>query len=106
MKPTFRQKVYEIAKRIPSGKVATYGQLAKLAGSPNAGRAVGMFMKQNPDLSAIPCHRVVARNGDLTGYSAGNGIATKKEKLQKEGVSFIKERVNLSVSCWKPSATS
>ncbi len=102
MKLTFRQKVYEIAKGIPAGKVATYGQLAKMAGSSGAARAVGMFMKQNPDLKTIPCHRVVARDGDLTGYSAGKGIATKKEKLLKEGVFFIKEKINLSVSSWKP----
>ncbi len=102
MKSTFRQKVYEIAKRIPAGKVATYGQLAKMAGSPNARRAVGMFMKQNPDLKMIPCHRVVARNGDLTGYSAGKGITTKKEKLLEEGVSFIRDKIDLSVSSWKP----
>lgn len=103
MKISFRQKVYEIAKRIPRSKVATYGQLAKMAGNPKAERAVGMFMKQNPDLSAIPCHRVVAANGDLTGYSAGRGVFTKKEILLKEGVSFIKEKINLSVSHWKPS---
>ncbi len=102
MKLSYRQKVYEIAKRIPAGKVATYRQLAKMAGNPKAARAVGMFMKQNPDLSTIPCHRVVASNGHLTGYSAGNGIVTKKEKLLDEGVSFIKEKINLSVSCWKP----
>ncbi len=99
---SFRQKVYKVAKRIPVGKVATYGQLAVLAGSPRAARAVGMCMKQNPDLKIIPCHRVVASDGRLTGYSAGEGVKTKKEKLLQEGVSFREEKVDLVVSQWQP----
>lgn len=98
----FTQKVYEIAKRIPPGKVATYGQLAKLAGSAKAARAVGMCMKHNPDMSTIPCHRVVASDGKLTGYAYGDGILTKEEKLLSEGVSFIGNKVNLSISQWNP----
>jgi O-6-methylguanine DNA methyltransferase len=99
---SFRDKVYTIAKQIPAGKVLTYGQLAKMVGSPGAARAVGMCMKQNPDASIIPCHRVVASNGKLTGYAFGNGISTKKELLQKEGVQFINDTVDLSASQWTP----
>ena len=97
----FFEKVYELCRQIPQGKVATYGQLARLAGSPGAARAVGMCMKTNPDAPRTPCHRVVAANGQLTGYSGGKGITTKKEMLRKEGVSFIGDRVNLSVSQWE-----
>lgn len=96
---TFRQKVYALARRIPLGKVATYGQIAKLAGSPGASRAVGMCMKENPDTKVVPCHRVVASNGKLTGYSMG-GVTVKKEKLLKEGVRFIGDRVDLAFSEW------
>jgi len=98
---SFREKVYLVAQRIPSGKVATYGQVARLAGSPKAARAVGMCMKQNPDAPTTPCHRVVASDGRLTGYALGDGIPTKKEMLVKEGVNFIRDKVNLSLSQWK-----
>ena len=100
-KKSFRDTVYSIAKNIPKGKVATYGQLAKMAGSPKATRAVGVCMKENPDSSIIPCHRVVASDGKLTGYAFG-GTTTKKEILLKEGVAFINDKVDLSVSQWIP----
>ena len=96
----FRQKVYAIAEKIPAGKVATYGQIAQLAGSPRAARAVGMCMKENPDMKVIPCHRVVASDGKLTGYAMG-GVSVKKKKLQTEGVIFKNERVDLKISQWR-----
>lgn len=94
----FKIKVYELAKQIPPGKVATYGQLAKLAGHSGAARAVGQFMKTNPDPRVIPCHRVVSSNGNLTGYSLGNGILTKKQLLIREGVIFKGDKVDLTQS--------
>jgi methylated-DNA-protein-cysteine methyltransferase-like protein len=101
MLPSFRDKVYTLAKQIPKGKVATYGQLAKLAGSPGAARAVGMCMKTNPQIPVVPCHRVVSSIGELTGYSAGEGVTTKKQMLLKEGVLFIGNRVDLAQSQWE-----
>lgn len=100
MKSDFKQKVYEVCRQIPKGKVATYGQLARLAGSPKAARAVGMAMRTNPDVPATPCHRIVASDGSLTGYSAGAGIFTKKIMLEEEGVKFKGERVDLEKSLW------
>ena len=100
-KTLFREKVYKLTRQIPKGKVATYGQLARLAGSPRAARAVGVFMKTNPDAPNTPCHRVVASNGNLTGYSAGNGISTKKKMLIEEGVRFKGDRVDLTSSKWE-----
>lgn len=97
---TFRDKVYSITKKIPKGKVATYGQIAKLAGSPKAARAVGMCMKTNPDAPRTPCHRVVASDGRLTGYSGVGGIAGKKEMLLSEGVYFTGEKVDLGRCLW------
>jgi O-6-methylguanine DNA methyltransferase len=94
--------VYAIAKTIPAGKVATYGQIAELVGSPGAARAVGMCMKENPDAEIIPCHRVVASNGKLTGYAFG-GVNKKKEILLEEGVTFIEDRVDLTLSQWEPT---
>ena len=101
MNSTFREKVYLLAQQIPTGKVITYGQLAALAGSPKAARAVGMCMKNNTNPAQIPCHRVVASDGKLVDYAFG-GVSVKKEKLLKEGVPFIGDRVDLSVSHWDP----
>lgn len=98
----FREKVYQLCRRIPRGKVATYGQLAQMAGYPKAARAVGLFMRTNPDAPATPCHRVVASDGNLTGYSAGEGLKTKITMLLKEGVIFKGTKVNLEQSQWHP----
>src|SRR6185436_14771433 len=97
---SFRDKIYDLARQIPRGKVATYGQLAELAGSPGAARAVGMCMKTNPDAPHTPCHRVVASDGKLTGYSAKEGIKTKRQMLLDEGVKFTGDHVNLVASQW------
>lgn len=98
---SFKEKIYNLARQIPKGKVATYGQLAALAGSPLAARAVGMCMKQNPDAKTAPCHRVVSSHGKLTGYAFG-GIVKKKKLLEEEGVHFTNNAVNLSLSQWNP----
>lgn len=100
MASVFTEKVYALARTIPKGKVATYGQLAALAGNPRAARAVGTAMRCNPDIPATPCHRVVASDGSLTGYSAGQGVSTKRNMLIGEGVSFKGQKVDLSASQW------
>jgi len=97
----FREKVYKICRSIPKGKIVTYGQIARLAGKPRAARVVGVFMKNNPDVPAVPCHRVVASNGKLTGYSAKGGIVQKKKILINEGVSFKNNKADLSISRWE-----
>lgn len=98
----FCDRVYQITKKIPKGKVATYGQIARLVGNPKAARAVGTCLMKNPDISGTPCHRVVGRDGSLFGYSAGKGITTKKTMLIAEGVHFTtKGKADLSYSGWK-----
>ena len=99
---SFKERVYDLTKQIPRGKVATYGQLALLVGSPGAARAVGMCMKTNPNPDVVPCYKVVASDGNLTGYSAGKGVVSKKEKLLKDGVKFKKDKVDLKLSQWQP----
>lgn len=101
MASVFSETIYMLARKIPKGMVATYGQLALLAGSPGAARAVGSAMRRNPDIPKTPCHRVVASDGSLTGYSAGQGISTKRKMLIDEGVSFKGVKVDLKVSQWK-----
>ena len=98
---SFKEKVYEITRKIPKGKVATYGQIANMAGNPKASRAVGFFMKTNPNAPIVPCHRVVGSDGKLTGYSGAGGMSTKRKMLLEEGVNFKNSSVDISRSGWK-----
>ena len=79
----FKEKVSEIVKKIPQGKVMSYKTVAGLAGSPRAWRAVGNILNKNKD-PKIPCHRVIRLNGKIGGYK--NGIKEKTDLLKKEGV--------------------
>jgi O-6-methylguanine DNA methyltransferase len=97
---TYKEKVYKITREIPKGKVATYGQLARLAGKPKAARAVGMLMAKNSDAPHTPCHRVVASDGSLHGYSGKGGIGGKRKMLINEGVEFVGDKVNLLNCLW------
>jgi len=92
------QRIYEIVKKIPQGKVMTYKQVSVLANVATP-RVVGFALHANTDPKHIPCHRVVFSNGKLTpGYAFG-GEHAQREKLQKEGVSFTKEGlVDLHIS--------
>ena len=102
MTTSFKNKVYRIVSQIPKGKVATYGQIARLAGNSKAARVVGALMKHNPYVPKVPCHRVVGSSGQLVGYSIEKGIATKKQLLVSEGVAFKREKVDLKKYLWQP----
>ncbi|HWU24569.1 MAG TPA: MGMT family protein [Candidatus Paceibacterota bacterium] len=104
MKSPFTTTVRAVVASIPKGKVATYGQVAALAGHPGAARAVGMVMRTNKDTKAVPCHRVVGSTGALTGYAYGDGVKSKKLMLEREGVTFKGDKIDLSTSGWKPMA--
>ena len=80
----FRREVLLACRTIPLGETLTYGQLADLAGHPGAARAVGSVMADNLIPLVIPCHRVVAANGKLGGFSAPGASRTKKRLLQLE----------------------
>ena len=96
----FKDLVYKYAAKIPKGKVATYGQLAKLAGKPKAARAVGFYMRTNPYYPKVACHRVVGFDGRLVGYTGAGGVKIKKKMLVTEGVIFKKDKVDLDISQW------
>ena len=81
----FHRRVLLAAARIPRGSVMTYGGLAKALGKPGAARAVGRALATNPVPLVIPCHRVIASDGSLGGYSARGGISTKLRLLKFEG---------------------
>ncbi|MCX6714736.1 MAG: MGMT family protein [Candidatus Uhrbacteria bacterium] len=97
---SFSERVYTIVAQIPCGKVATYGDIAKRSGNVKAARAVGMCMNKNRDTYRVPCHRVVASTGELTGYAFG-GVEAKRKKLLEEGIVFVGDRVDLKKSEWK-----
>ncbi len=81
----FQEKVLRATSRIPAGSVATYGEIAVHIGQPKAARAVGQALKRNPMPLVIPCHRVIAADGSMCGYGAGQGIPTKRALLRLEG---------------------
>lgn len=81
----FRRRVYAATREIPAGTTTTYGQIARAIGQPDGARDVGVALSRNPFPIVVPCHRVVAANGTLTGFSAPGGLATKRRMLQLEG---------------------
>jgi methylated-DNA-[protein]-cysteine S-methyltransferase len=80
----FQQRVWQELHRITHGQTTSYGQLAERIGAPTAVRAVGMANARNPISIIVPCHRVIARDGQLTGYAGG--LAAKRWLLDHEGV--------------------
>ena len=84
----FFETVYNIVRQIPHGKVATYGQVARLAGNPRMSRQVGWALHSNPSQITIPCHRIVNRFGECSGSFAFGGADIQRELLESEGVSF------------------
>lgn len=86
----FFERVYEIVRKIPAGKVMTYGQVADVIGTRDS-RRVGQALHANKDSSKTPCHRVVNKEGRLApGYAFG-GPGEQKNKLASEGINFIDE---------------
>lgn len=83
---SFYDIVYENVRKIPKGKVATYGQIAFMCGSPKSSRAVGYALHFNPDPDNIPCFRVVNRFGALAEKFAFGGIEEQKRRLEEDGV--------------------
>jgi len=84
----FQRQVLMAALKIPRGSVATYGQIASRIGRPRAARAVGQALGHNPLPIIIPCHRVLASDGSLGGYSGRDGVRTKARLLELEGVRY------------------
>ena len=82
------ERIYEVVRQIPKGKVATYGQVAMMAGNPRWARVVGYALHQNPAPGIIPCHRVVNREGRVAAAFAFGGGETQRELLEAEGVIF------------------
>lgn len=82
------EKIYEVVKSIPEGKVMTYGQVAFLAGNPHWARVVGYALHVNPDPSTIKCHRVLSREGKTSKAFAFGGEDMQRKLLESEGIVF------------------
>ncbi|MBF0278687.1 MAG: methylated-DNA--[protein]-cysteine S-methyltransferase [SAR324 cluster bacterium] len=84
---TFQKNVWDALKKIPYGETFSYGEIAALIGSPKASRAVGAANGQNPIPIVIPCHRVIGKSGDLTGFGGGLDTKIKLLSLEQEVIS-------------------
>lgn len=89
------RRIYEAVKKIPRGKVATYGQVAEMAGEKKMARAVGNALHKNPEPDVIPCYRVVNAKGELSGEFAFGGAGRQAELLRKDGIVVENGRVDL-----------
>ena len=96
------KRIYEAVKMIPYGCVATYGQVAELAGDKKMARAVGNALHKNPDPENIPCFRVVNSKGELAGEFAFGGEGAQAKLLMAEGVQVINGRVDLNKYGFRP----
>lgn len=93
MKANMYKQIYEEVKKIPKGKVSTYGDIAKRIGRPTCSRIVGYAINKNPSPGLIPCHRIVFANGSLSKGFAFGGIEEQKRMLEKESVKFKSEYI-------------
>ena len=83
------KRIYEAVKKIPKGKVATYGKVAEMAGDKKMARAVGNALHKNPDPNGIPCYRVVNAKGELAGEFAFGGRGAQAKLLQEDGIEVV-----------------
>lgn len=89
------KRIYEAVKKIPRGKVATYGRVAELAGNPRMSRAVGNALHKNPDPEHIPCYRVVNAKGELAEAFVFGGVNMQEKLLEADGIEVVNGRVDL-----------
>lgn len=89
------KRIYEAVKKIPAGRVATYGKVAEMAGNEKMSRAVGNALHKNPDPENIPCYRVVNAKGQLADEFAFGGIGVQAKLLEAEGVEVVNGKVDL-----------
>lgn len=95
------KRIYEVVKKIPKGKVATYGQVAELAGDKRMARAVGNALHKNPNPDNIPCFRVVNAKGELAGEFAFGGAGEQAKLLEADGIKVVDGRVDLEKYQWR-----
>lgn len=97
-----RARIYEVVARIPRGRVATYGQVAALAGAPRHARQVGYALHDLPAGSGLPWHRVINARGEVSARSEPGWQGFQRQLLEAEGVVFRRGRVDLRAFRWEP----
>jgi|GEM_PF-237723 len=97
-----RAAIHAIVRRVPRGRVATYGQIAALAGFPRHARQVGHAMRDLPQGSDLPWHRVLNARGEVSPRAAVGWEDLQRDLLEQEGVELVRERVDLARYGWKP----
>lgn len=103
----FFQRVYEIARLIPEGRVTSYGAIAKALGAARSARMVGWAMNASHNMEDVPAHRVVNRNGVLTGKHHFDGTSLMQQLLESEGVEVIDNQiVDFEKYFWQPEIQS
>lgn len=103
MDSSFFDRVYEIVKQIPEGRVTSYGAIAKALGSGRSARMVGWAMNASHSQEGIPAHRVVNRNGQLTGKHHFPGTNLMQQLLENEGIEVIDDQIqNFKAVYWEP----
>ena len=98
-----RRVIYDVIARIPKGRVATYGQIASLAGMSGRARQVGYALAATPESVRLPWHRVINAEGKVSPRSQTKLHELQRELLEKEGVIFVSGRVDLARFLWKPA---
>lgn len=94
-------RIYDVVRKIPKGKVASYGTVAAMAGNPRWSRVVGYALHVNPEPGKIPCHRVVTRNGEVSAAFAFGGENMQRLLLNEEGIEFLPDgRVDMKKYAW------
>ncbi|MFC1885992.1 MGMT family protein [Thermodesulfobacteriota bacterium] len=102
MKNPFSEKVKQLIKRVPKGKVTTYGQIAAFAGNPSGARQVVRVLHASSGKENLPWHRIVNRNGQIS-LNPGNGYELQKQMLEKEGISFDHtDSIDFDQFLWRP----
>ena len=102
---TFYDKIHRAVQQIPCGTVATYGQIASMAGNGGAARAVGNALHVNPAPWVIPCHRVVNAKGRLAPHFAFGGAGEQQRLLEAEGIEVVNYHVDLKKYQYKGAAS-
>ncbi|MGB3544309.1 MGMT family protein [Rubrivirga sp.] len=105
--PSFYERVYDVVRQVPAGRATTYGHVARALGAPRASRGVGWALKAVAGLEggglSVPCHRVVNREGRLTGRRHFPSPTVMEERLRSENVPFLPDgRVDLEGCLWIP----
>ena len=101
MEQSVFERIYDVVRKIPRGSVATYGQIAILAGNPRWARVVGYALHVNPDPKNIPCYRVVNRFGKVSSAFAFGGENMQIELLKKDGIEVVNGVVDLNKYIWR-----